>query len=71
MPDFTVLPQKKNMSISEREAYLDEFRDDGKTRVGFCVLGGSFSEGIDLPGKRLIGVVVVAVGDGKELNLYG
>ena len=61
-PKVTVLPQKKNMTISEREAYLDEFRDDGKTRVGFCVLGGSFSEGIDLPGKRLIGVVVVGVG---------
>ena len=31
-------------------------------RVGFCVLGGSFSEGVDLPGSRLIGVVVVGVG---------
>ena len=50
------------MSISEREAYLSEFQDDGKLRIGFCVLGGSFSEGIDLPGKRLIGVVVVGVG---------
>ena len=27
-----------------------------------CVLGGSFSEGIDLPGDRLIGVVCVGVG---------
>jgi Rad3-related DNA helicase len=61
-PKVTVLPQKKNMTLSEREAYLGEFLDDGKTRVGFCVLGGSFSEGIDLPGKRLIGVVVVGVG---------
>jgi Rad3-related DNA helicase len=30
--------------------------------VGFCVLGGSFSEGIDLPGSRLIGTVIVGVG---------
>ena len=61
-PKVTVLPQKKNMTISEREEYLSAFADDGKLRVGFCVLGGSFSEGIDLPGKRLIGVVVVGVG---------
>ena len=61
-PKVTVLPQKKSMTASEREAYLGEFRDDGKLRVGFCVLGGSFSEGIDLPGKRLIGVVVIGVG---------
>ncbi len=61
-PKVKTLVQKKNMSISEREAYLSEFQDDGKLRIGFCVLGGSFSEGIDLPGKRLIGVVVVGVG---------
>ncbi len=54
--------QRRNMSYSERERFIGEFKDDGKTRVGFCVLGGSFSEGIDLPGKRLIGVVVVGVG---------
>ena len=61
-PKVKTLLQKKNMSPSEREAYLAEFQDDGKLRIGFCVLGGSFSEGIDLPGKRLIGVVVVGVG---------
>ena len=31
-------------------------------RIGFCVLGGSFSEGMDLPGNRLIGSIVVGVG---------
>lgn len=61
-PKVKTLLQKKNMSPMEREAYLSEFQDDGKLRIGFCVLGGSFSEGIDLPGKRLIGVVVVGVG---------
>lgn len=61
-PKVKVLMQKKNMTATEREAYLGEFRDDGKLRIGFCVLGGSFSEGIDLPGDRLIGVVVVGVG---------
>ena len=51
------------MSHREQEAFLDAFRaDEGKLRVGFCVLGGVFSEGIDLRGKSLIGVVVVSVG---------
>jgi Rad3-related DNA helicase len=30
--------------------------------IGFCVLGGSFSEGVDLPGGRLIGSIIVGVG---------
>ncbi len=61
-PRVRVLEQKKNMTVSEREAFLNSFADDGKTRIGFCVLGGSFSEGIDLPGDRLVGAVVVGVG---------
>lgn len=61
-PKVKTVLQKKNMTPQEKEEFLDTFRDDGKLRVGFCVLGGSFSEGIDLPGDRLIGVVVVGVG---------
>ena len=61
-PQIPLIVQKKGMSYSEREAFLDSFRDDGKRRVGFCVLGGSFSEGVDLPGGRLIGTVIVGVG---------
>ena len=61
-PKVKTILQKKNMTYAEREAYLGEFVDDGKLRIGFCVIGGSFSEGVDLPGKRLIGAVVVGVG---------
>ena len=61
-PKVTTLLQKKNMTAAEREAYLSEFKEDGKLRIGFCVLGGSFSEGINLPGRRLIGAVVIGVG---------
>lgn len=61
-PRVRVLEQKKNMTLADKEQFLAAFADDGKTRVGFCVLGGSFSEGIDLPGNRLIGAVVVGVG---------
>lgn len=61
-PSVTVIEQARGMGQAGREAFLAEFADDGKLRVGFCVLGGSFSEGVDLPGGRLIGTVVVGVG---------
>ena len=61
-PKVKILAQTKNMSHSDREEFIASFKDDGKTRIAFCVLGGSFSEGIDLPGDRLIGVICVGVG---------
>lgn len=62
-PYVKTVVQKNNMSYAEKEEFLAEFKEDsGVLRVGFCVLGGSFSEGIDLPGTRLIGTVVVGVG---------
>ena len=62
-PDVDTVVQKKNMTLSEKEEFLDFFKNDsGVLRVGFCVLGGSFSEGVDLPGARLIGTVIFGVG---------
>ena len=62
-PTVPHVVQQRNMRVREREAFLDFFKEDeGKLRVGFCVLGGSFSEGVDLPGNRLIGAIVVGVG---------
>ncbi len=61
-PKVKVLVQEKNMTPGKREAFLNSFADDGKTRIGFCVLGGAFSEGIDLPGDKLIGAIVIGVG---------
>ena len=62
-PKVPHIVQQRSMSAREREAFLDYFKEDqGKLRLGFCVLGGSFSEGVDLPGNRLIGAIVVGVG---------
>lgn len=65
--------QRTDMSEEERDAFLADFRPEGeRTLVGFAVLGGVFSEGVDLPGDRLIGVIVVGVGLpqlGLERNL--
>ena len=62
-PDVKTVVQTRNMTQREKEEFLDSFKEDtGKLRVGFCVLGGSFSEGVDLPGSRLIGAVIFGVG---------
>lgn len=36
--------------------------EDEKTLIGFCVLGGIFSEGIDLKNDSLIGAIIVGTG---------
>lgn len=61
-PQVTTVVQRRNMTPAEREGFLDAFAEDSKLRIGFCVLGGSFSEGVDLPGRRLIGTVIVGTG---------
>ena len=43
--------------------FLENFKaDNEETFVGFAVLGAGYSEGIDLAGDLLIGVIVVGVG---------
>ncbi len=63
-PDHTeVLGQHQGMSFEERDAFLQKFtHQPQKTTIGFAVLGGVFSEGIDLVADRLIGVAIVSVG---------
>lgn len=55
--------QSSNMTEMEKEIFLEEFIEEPeKSRVGFCVMGGIFSEGIDLKNNRLIGAVIVGTG---------
>lgn len=61
-PRVCVIEQTKGMTSAQKEEFIASFKDDGKLRIAFCVLGGSFSEGIDLPGNRLIGVICIGVG---------
>ena len=57
------ISQHASMTELEREEFLEEFTEETKeTLVGFCVMGGIFSEGIDLIGDRLIGAAVVGTG---------
>ncbi|WP_372008993.1 ATP-dependent DNA helicase [Paenibacillus chitinolyticus] len=68
-----ILVQQPSMPEEERESFLASFRaDSSRTLIGFAVMGGIFSEGIDLRGDRLTGVVVVGVGlpqVGPERNI--
>lgn len=54
--------QAPDMTEREREEFLEEFQSREGTLVGFCVLGGIFSEGVDLTGESLIGSIVVGTG---------
>lgn len=55
--------QSSNMTEKEREEFLEAFQENTTgTLIGFCVMGGIFSEGIDLTGERLIGAAIVGTG---------
>ncbi len=69
--DIKVLTQKQSMSETEREEFLAYFmpgnmpvreEDTYGTLIGFCVMGGIFSEGIDLKNDSLIGAIIVGTG---------
>lgn len=57
--------QKQSMSEQEREEFLNNFRNTDSaspSNIGMCVMGGIFSEGIDLKNEALIGAVIVGTG---------
>ncbi len=55
--------QSSSMTEVEREEFLEAFVEEpAESRIGFCVMGGIFSEGIDLKNNRLIGAVIVGTG---------
>lgn len=62
-PHIDTVIQENDMTREQQEDFLNYFVENPtKILVGFAVLGGSFSEGIDLKGNRLSGVAIVSVG---------
>lgn len=62
-PNVKTIIQEGEMDEKEREQFLKKFDEENKdVFVGFAVLGGIFSEGIDLKGDRLKGAIIVGVG---------
>lgn len=55
--------QESGMTEEEREEFLSDFEQErDRSFVALCVLGGIFSEGIDLKAERLEGAVIVGTG---------
>ncbi len=62
-PDTDILVQQSSMAEEERDRFLEAFQPHNeRTLTGFAVMGGIFSEGVDLAGDRLTGVIIVGVG---------
>ncbi|MEX1376906.1 MAG: ATP-dependent DNA helicase [Eubacteriales bacterium] len=59
--DIFAPKQQRNMDSRNREAFISLFSDDAHM-AAFAVMGGVFSEGIDLKGEKLIGAVIVGTG---------
>ena len=58
-----VLVQSSAMTEADREEFLEHFYEESDdTVLGMCVLGGIFSEGIDLKADSLIGALIVGTG---------
>ena len=61
--DFSLVAQGDHMKEEEKEEFLSLFKEGGeKTHLGLAVLGGHFSEGIDLTLDKLSGVIIIGVG---------
>ena len=61
--DVICIVQEQSMDEEKREAFLQAFdQDRSESLIGFCVMGGIFSEGIDLTEERLIGAFLVGTG---------
>jgi len=65
-PECKTIIQSRDMTEKERYTYLENFdSSSSKVIIGFAVLGGIFSEGVDLKGEKLIGSIVVGVAHPK------
>lgn len=61
--DIDYVIQSQYMSEEAREIFLENFEEERTNSfVGFCVMGGIFSEGIDLTEDKLIGAAIVGTG---------
>lgn len=57
------LIQAPYMSEEAREIFLEGFEEERNiSLMGFCVMGGIFSEGIDLSEDKLIGAAIIGTG---------
>ena len=61
--EMELVIQQQHMDEEERENFLRAFEmGREKSLIGFGVLGGIFSEGIDLTNEKLIGTLIIGTG---------
>lgn len=62
-PEIDTLIQDRGFSDKDRRDFLSAFTEDREnTMLAFAVLGGTFSEAVDLRGEKLSGVIIVSIG---------
>lgn len=61
-PEIEIYLQDREMREDDKYEFLKQFDKTDVLRLYFCVIGGMFSEGIDLKGQKLIGAVIIGVG---------
>lgn len=67
--EINCIVQSQFMSEEQREDFLERFEEDREqSLLGFCVMGGIFSEGIDLTHDKLIGAIIVGTGIPQVCN---
>jgi Rad3-related DNA helicases len=69
LSDLPLIIQTTGMDEAAREAFLAHYHEGDEAVLGLCVMGGIFSEGIDLPGDKLLGVMLVGVGL-PQVNIF-
>lgn len=62
LTEIDFMRERRGLTEEEKRAMLGAFAEEGRRCTLFAVLGGAFSEGIDLPGERLRCVIVVSTG---------
>lgn len=60
---YEIISQTSGMSLKDRDDFLSALKKENeKTTIALVVLGGVFSEGVDLTGDYLIGSIIISVG---------
>ena len=69
MNNFVLQVQSPNMTENEKVEFLEKFKEN-RNLIVLCVMGGMFSEGIDLPGEQLIGAIIIGFMEKMDMIMH-
>lgn len=61
-PNIPLLVQQQDDSDEARELFIRRFANPEGALLGFAIVGGVYSEGVDFPGDSLLGAVIIGTG---------